>query len=705
MDALAKLDQSFQGMFLSRSPQEERIRELSRALAMEKAKASLSEIPVEELRKSKAGIRVNALTEAGYTDLQKLSSASNWELSSIEGIGEKQIEAIRHIIAEFLNRLTEYSSIRLSVDGEENTARSRELIAALSLYRKHEMIRRDAAPLQENLHNTVEHFQSVGIIKSRLKWMFSSKTAKAFSVSALGELIAFFQSPFYERVSHFLALYQEALSQSEQEALSDFTNNAADFYAILEKLGGQKAEKPLLYSSIPVRLAQEIDAFSLDLSCFRGELRAYQAFGTKYILHQGHVLLGDEMGLGKTVQAIAAMSHLYASDPGAFFLIVCPASVLINWCREIKKFSPIRTYLIHGFALEEAFQCWQAEGGAAVTNYESMGKIVDRINDHMKLSMLVIDEAHYIKNPEARRTRYIRLLEDEAERIVMMTGTPLENHVEEMCSLIDFIRPDMSTRVKGAAQLSHAAQFRELLAPVYLRRLREQVLAELPPVEEEQEWCVLTEADRNAYLQAVNEQNFMKMRRVSFLQDDLSGSAKAIRLLELCAEAKAEGRKILIYSFFRETVQKLRGLLQEVCIGEITGDTEINARQAIIDSFGRAGDGSVLLCQIQAGGTGLNIQAASIVIFCEPQIKPSLTVQAISRVYRMGQVRNVLIYHLLCENTVDEAMVDLLAEKQSEFDAFADESAMADATENLMDREWVRHFMEEERRKYALMVI
>ena len=119
-----------------------------------------------------------------------------------------------------------------------------------------------------------------------------------------------------------------------------------------------------------------------------------------------------------------------------------------------------------------------------------------------------------------------------------------------------------------------------------------------------------------------------------------------------------------------------------------------------MDRFTETPGGCILLCQIQAGGTGLNIQAAEIVIFCEPQIKPSLTRQAIARVYRMGQTRNVLVYHLLCENTVDEAVRDLLETKQAEFDLFADESALADAADNLLDREWIHRFVEEEQRRY-----
>ena len=334
-----------------------------------------------------------------------------------------------------------------------------------------------------------------------------------------------------------------------------------------------------------------------------------------------------------------------------------------------------------------------------------MGKIVERIDNHMQLALLVIDEAHYIKNPDAKRTKYIRMLDNESERILMMTGTPLENRVDEMCSLIDFVRPDLSPEVRKSAYMSHVPEFRRMLAPIYLRRLREQVLEELPAMEEKQEWCGMTDADCVSYIDCLSQHSFAGMRRVSFLQDDLSTSSKAIRLRELCQEAGAEGRKILIYSFFRETVMKVSELMKNSCIGVITGNTEVAKRQALIDRFTDEPDGSVLVCQVQAGGTGLNMQTASVVIFCEPQIKPSLTNQALSRVYRMGQVRNVLVYHLLCENTVDEAMVRLLESKQQEFDAYAEESVMAEATENLMDGEWIQSFIVEENKRYLPMVV
>ena len=444
----------------------------------------------------------------------------------------------------------------------------------------------------------------------------------------------------------------------------------------------------------------------LSQKTFRGNLRVYQEFGAKYILHQSKVLLGDEMGLGKTIQAIAAMAHIQETTDGlCHFLVVCPASVLVNWSKELSKFSNIDAYILHGQTLDDAFDRWRDHGGAAITNYESMGKIVDRIDNHMTLEMLVIDEAHYIKNPDAKRTMYIRRLDNESKRILMMTGTPLENRVDEMCNLIDFVRPDMTKEVRGMAHLSHVPEFREALSPVYLRRTRTQVLKELPPIDEKQEWCEMSFDDQKAYTAAVMNRNFQDMRRVGFLQEDIKTSAKTCRLLELCNEAKAEGRKVVVYSFFRDTISKVAAILGDKCIGVISGDTPVAHRQDIVDRFGEAKDGSILLCQIIAGGVGLNIQAASMVIFCEPQIKPSLTSQALSRVYRMGQVRNVTVYHLLCPETIDEEMMLVLEQKQNEFDNYAGESVLAGAFDNLMDKEWISDVIEKESKKYLPAVL
>ena len=837
IDSFQALDKDFQRMFDQAAEQEAGLKECCARILREQAVCGLADIPVEELRNARAGIRVAALEQAGYHSLLDLHEADEWSLQSVEGIGEKQAASIRMLIDTFLEKLSASGRIRLTTDipatntsaanvSAENTsamsipaantfttdtpaanipaagiaarntsamgtssaravlaADSRVLITLLARSREAALVRRDAEPLREEFHTQVEAGIQAVEIRNRFRWIFSGRQKKERTLLAVGSLLELDRSPLCRRVRHLLSLYNNAVKISEKEAVADFEKNSAPYYAWLEARGGISAPQKMIYSSIPAQLAARIDAAPLDLTAFKGNLRAYQAFGTRYILTQKRVLLGDEMGLGKTIQAIAAMSHLTAekrqslsashlqtegtqsptieaesvqtpatatgggqiSTQQPHFLVVCPASVMINWCREIVKFSEVKAHLLHGPFLETSFERWNTDGGAAVTNYESMGKIFSRIDGKMRLALLVIDEAHYIKNPEAKRTRYIHSLEDESDRILLMTGTPLENNVIEMCQLIGFVRPDMDWKIRENAAMRHVPAFREMLAPVYLRRQRDQVLDELPPCTEEEEWCAMTPQDLETYSSCAIEGSFNGMRRVSFLQDDLRTSSKAVRLLELCEEAGDEGKRIVIYSFFRETLRKTAALLEDwnkkrednpnspagqivqdfeedrnnggnedrnnggdedqtgsrhIYIGVITGSTPAADRQKIVDRFSGSPEGSILLCQVQAGGTGLNIQAAGVVIFCEPQIKPSLTRQAIARVYRMGQTRNVLVYHLLCENTVDEAVRKLLESKQEEFDLFADESALADAADNLLDREWIRKFIEEEHRRY-----
>ena len=155
-----------------------------------------------------------------------------------------------------------------------------------------------------------------------------------------------------------------------------------------------------------------------------------------------------------------------------------------------------------------------------------------------------------------------------------------------------------------------------------------------------------------------------------------------MRLLDIIEQSKIEGRKILVFSYFLDTIQVIQNLLEFSCYGPINGSIPALLRQKIIDDFDKAPAGSVLLSQIQTGGYGLNIQSASVVVICEPQLNPSIENQAISRVYRMGQTRNVLVYRLLCQNTIDEKITNVLEYKQELFDAFADKSVAAEQTES-----------------------
>ena len=267
-----------------------------------------------------------------------------------------------------------------------------------------------------------------------------------------------------------------------------------------------------------------------------------------------------------------------------------------------------------------------------------------------------------------------------------MTGTALENNVDEMIELIRQLNPFLALSLSRMASISAAPQFRKAIAPVYYRRKREDVLTELPELIESKEWCVMNHYEEAAYEEAVLSKNYSEVRRVSWNLDDLKYSSKATRLLELVDEAKSDGRKVIVFSFFLDTIRKVVSLLGDRCTQPINGSVTPQRRQEIIDGFDDAPPGTVLVAQIQSGGTGLNIQSASVVVICEPQFKPSIENQAISRAYRMGQTRNVLVYRLLCEGTADEKIMDTLESKQAIFDTFADKSVAASESLELDER-------------------
>jgi SNF2 family DNA or RNA helicase len=339
---------------------------------------------------------------------------------------------------------------------------------------------------------------------------------------------------------------------------------------------------------------------------------------------------------------------------------------------------------VHGPGRKYALNAWVRTGGVAVTTYETTGYF--KLEDDFKFTMLVVDEAHYIKNPNAARSKNVKRISEHADRMLFMTGTALENKVDEMIALIDILRPEIASSVRSRAFMATAPQFRERVAPVYYRRKREQVLTELPELIENNEWCTMTPQEEEIYEKTVLSKNFMAIRRVSWNVDDLKYSSKAKRLLEIVEDAKDDDRKVIVFSYFLDTIEAVCELLSPICMNPINGALTPQRRQEIIDEFDNAPSGTVLPAQIQSGGTGLNIQSASVVVICEPQYKPSIENQAISRAYRMGQARNVLVYRLLCEDSVDERMLTILEKKQAEFDAFADKSVAAKESIELDDK-------------------
>ena len=475
-------------------------------------------------------------------------------------------------------------------------------------------------------------------------------------------------------------------TSTPNESLLKYRHNNASFIASLERLhiqldplGGSITRG--LEGGLPAGIAMDVENTRLLTGPLTASLRRYQTFGARYLILQERALLGDDMGLGKTVQVLAAMSHLHALG-ARHFLVVAPNSVIINWCREVEKHTEMNPILLHGSDRDERLAQWRNEGGVGITTYGTLSKLID---DIATIDYFAADEAHMAKNPEAARSKAVAEVADRSQYVALMTGTALENRLSEMQYLVQIVQPglmpELNQIINHPSVLVKPEDVVRALAPAYLRRTQADVLTELPERVEVQEWVDLTEADKKAYDAA--KIDMMSRRLAVNVGDGTLTSAKYERLSEILEEHTEAGRKVVVFSYFRQTIDDVCALAGGA--PRITGDTSGAQRQQIIDEFSNDPTATVLVSQIEAGGLGINLQAAQVVILMEAQFKPSIEWQAIARVHRMGQSRSVMVHRLLARNTIEERLVQLIAEKTQIFKNFAHDSSVRDASQMAID--------------------
>jgi SNF2 family DNA or RNA helicase len=588
-------------------------------------------------------------------------------------------------------------STRVRIDPDARTPEQTVLIAALRRYERTRSLMKgpDLSPLASDLRR---YLGPAARAASRRRMIFTfSERKRQQARDALAQLDATLSAKHVTAARKRLARAEAELAKADKtqraaRLWSDYLARPVTYNSLLIEVGELDPVKEAGQGFLPAEIAEQVRVFPLEQSGLKTSLRAYQAFGAKFALVQERVILGDEMGLGKTMQSLAAMCHL-AAKGATHFLVVCPASVIINWTREVERHTLLQARRVHGSGekREAALQEWADSGGVTVTTFEALRAMPEDLD--ISIAMMVVDEAHYVKNPNALRTQAVSEWAARSRRVLFLTGTPMENRVGEFRVLVGHLRPEVAENLHIADGALDGTKFREALAPVYLRRNQEDVLSELPPRLETQEWVSLEGPTLRAYRKAVLAGNFMAMRRAAFDPGTVKGSPKLRRLVEIVSEAADGGRKVVVYSYFRdvlETVTRVLGSGHDGApavpvIGPLTGDVSPTDRQAMVDEFTAAKGPAVLVSQIQAGGVGLNIQAASVIIIAEPQLTPSMEEQAIARAHRMGQVRRVDVHRLLCEDSVDQRILELLAEKREAFDEYARRSDMANATPDAVD--------------------
>jgi non-specific serine/threonine protein kinase len=460
----------------------------------------------------------------------------------------------------------------------------------------------------------------------------------------------------------------------------------------------------------------------------RATLRPYQRAGVQW-LHWAHglglgVCLADDMGLGKTLQVLALLvlrKSLAKAGPAAPALLVVPASLVANWKAEASRFTPgLDVQIAHGGSAPSDV----SGADAVVTTYGTLGRAA-WIRER-EWGLVVLDEAQAIKNPAAKQTRTVKALR--ARSRLALTGTPVENRLGDLWSLFDFLSPGLLGTAKqfGAATKRMAKQegwapLRRLVGPYVLRRMKtdKRVIADLPDKTEVVAFSVLTKVQAALYAQAVEDlartlasEDGMKRRGAvlasllrfkqicnhpsHWLGDgrwEPSASGKVVRLAEICEPIAARQEKALVFTQFREMTAPLAAFLEGIFGREglvLHGSVPVKERKALVDRFQDDAGPPFFVLSLKAGGTGLNLTAASHVIHFDRWWNPAVENQATDRAFRIGQKRSVLVHKLVCRGTVEERIDALLESKRGLADAVVGEAGGEIALTEISNEELLR---------------
>ncbi|MDO5513486.1 DEAD/DEAH box helicase, partial [Corynebacterium sp.] len=553
---------------LSRDPNSEPAmrREAERlldALTGERAEILLRQLPVDALKTAtNERLRFTGLETIGVSTVADVLATPTGRLTQVPGIGATTARRLR-AAAETLRQ--EAVGTHTTGIGDTPTRAATGLVRLLA---------------QFDQINTLDEIQ-----RARRRRIL----ARAEELPTTGGLwdVLVGQGPEWQEFTDDIAwadVHPETLEPARPvpvsgETWADYLDRPAHYQALLSTLLDLEVEGG---DDLAADILERIRALRLDTTHLTDlHLRGYQSFGARFTLVQRKVILGDDMGLGKTVQALAAAAHLFAEGQSRT-LVVCPASVLTNWEREARRFTDLPVYRAHGPERVEAVRAWESTGGICLLTYDGA-----RTTTLSAPDFVIVDEAHFIKNPSTGRTRAVRSLIDAASHALLLSGTPLENRVSEFATLVGFVAPDLIST--GMSEMA-AADFRKRIAPAYLRRNQADVLDELPERLDQTDWIDLTPADEKHYAAAVEEGNFMAMRRAAMTTPG-AVPAKLERIREIVEEAEEAGRRVLVFTYFLDVLDRLESALGSRVVGRLSGQVTPAARQSLIDALATAPPG------------------------------------------------------------------------------------------------------------------
>ncbi len=438
-------------------------------------------------------------------------------------------------------------------------------------------------------------------------------------------------------------------------------------------------------------LDKPIDTNTSIPKTIKATLYKYQKIGflwMKYMLNEnGGCILGDEMGLGKTLQVITLMED-YKNSHEIPMLVVAPVSLLQNWKNECFKFAPNLNVLIHHGAKRTGRYKELEKYDVVVISYNTA------VSDTALLSMIswklvVLDEAQNIKNPDSERTKYVKKIP--RGKCIAVSGTPFENHVSDIWSIVDFVLPGLLGTQKEYSDyisddLTGADKIEPILSPIMIRRMVLDVAADLPekvvipqPISMSEKEALRYEDFRNEAIgdgEKVGLGALQKLRMYcthpqlcdeSLVNDPYISSIKYQRMCEILSEIIDRNEKVILFTSY----QKMFDILEKdipnrfgIPVSKINGSTPVEERQSIVDDFNSHEGCMLLVLNPRAAGTGLNITSANHVIHYNLEWNPALEDQASARAYRRGQEKTVFVYRLYYQNTVEQIVNDRIERKR-----------------------------------------
>ena len=449
---------------------------------------------------------------------------------------------------------------------------------------------------------------------------------------------------------------------------------------------------------------------------FSGVLRPYQVRGYSWLFYLRQRGLGaclaDDMGLGKTIQTLALIQRDWEESVSGRawrpVLLVCPTSVVNNWQKEAARFVPGLPVMVHHGANRKRGLAFVKAGrnqAIVVSSYSLLQRDLEQLSK-VDWAGIVLDEAQNIKNPETKQARAARMLRSDYR--VALTGTPVENSVGDLWSIMEFLDPGLlGTReqfkreffipIQAGGDPEAAERLRRITSPFVLRRLKtdKTVIADLPEKMEAKVFCTLTREQASLYTAVLKEAEdaleaadgiqrkgvilgtLSKLKQVcnhpaQFLGDNSAipgRSGKLARLTEMLEEVLAVGDRALIFTQFAEMGEILRRYLQEMFGREVLflhGRVSRQRRDRMVERFQSGGDGSsIFILSLKAGGTGLNLTRANHVFHFDRWWNPAVENQATDRAFRIGQAQNVQVHKFICAGTLEEKIDEMIERKRA----------------------------------------